>query len=178
MILSILDTDLYKFSTSYAYMKLYPNAVGTFEFTDRDNTEYTDEFIRDLMMEVIKLDHLSLSNQEFDWVKNKIRYIPTVYWEWLKSFRFDHNLVNITLDKDKHLHIQVTDYLYKVTLYEVPILAIVSELRNKFLNNNLTSLDEVYNIMRGYTFENVHIPRRIAYIDTASEDRKGLPSSV
>jgi len=145
MILSILDTDLYKFSTSYAYMKLYPNAVGTFEFTDRDNTEYTDEFISDLTMEIIKLDHLSLSNQEFDWVKNKIRYIPTVYWEWLKSFKFDHNLVNITLDKDKHLHIQVTDYLYKVTLYEVPILAIVSELRNKWLKNNLTSLDEVYN---------------------------------
>ena len=26
MVKSILDTDLYKFSTSYAYMKLYPEA--------------------------------------------------------------------------------------------------------------------------------------------------------
>ena len=32
MIYSILDTDLYKFSTSYAYMKLYPEAEGTFVF--------------------------------------------------------------------------------------------------------------------------------------------------
>lgn len=31
---SILDTDLYKFTTSYAYMKLFPQARGTFEFFD------------------------------------------------------------------------------------------------------------------------------------------------
>lgn len=34
---SILDTDLYKFTTSYAYMKLFPQARGTFEFFDRDS---------------------------------------------------------------------------------------------------------------------------------------------
>ncbi len=38
IIKSILDTDLYKFTTSYAYMKLFPQARGTFEFIDRDNT--------------------------------------------------------------------------------------------------------------------------------------------
>lgn len=32
---SILDTDLYKFTTSYAYMKLFPQARGTFEFLDQ-----------------------------------------------------------------------------------------------------------------------------------------------
>ena len=35
MILSILDTDLYKFSTSNAYFHLYPLAEGTFKFNDR-----------------------------------------------------------------------------------------------------------------------------------------------
>lgn len=34
IIKSILDTDLYKFTTSYAYMKLFPQARGTFEFID------------------------------------------------------------------------------------------------------------------------------------------------
>lgn len=60
---SILDTDLYKFTTSYAYMKLFPHAIGTFEFFDRDNTEYTEEFAEwmhledgDLDMEDIDLD--------------------------------------------------------------------------------------------------------------------------
>lgn len=35
LIQSIIDTDLYKLSTSYAYMKLYPEAQGTFTFTDK-----------------------------------------------------------------------------------------------------------------------------------------------
>lgn len=43
---SILDTDLYKFTTSYAYMKLFPQARGTFEFFDRDLTEYCGSRIR------------------------------------------------------------------------------------------------------------------------------------
>lgn len=55
IIKSILDTDLYKFTTSYAYMKLFPQAVGTFEFKDRDNTEYTEEFVEQLRIELYNL---------------------------------------------------------------------------------------------------------------------------
>lgn len=44
---SILDTDLYKFTTSYAYMKLFPQARGTFEFFDRDLTEYPEDFVQE-----------------------------------------------------------------------------------------------------------------------------------
>lgn len=63
---SILDTDLYKFTTSYAYMKLFPNAEGTFSFIDRDNTEYDEEFILMLNMELLNLYSLSLSIEEKD----------------------------------------------------------------------------------------------------------------
>lgn len=52
IIKSILDTDLYKFTTSYAYMKLFPQARGTFEFIDRDNTEYPEDFIERLYLEL------------------------------------------------------------------------------------------------------------------------------
>ena len=43
IIRTILDTDLYKFTTSYAYIKLFPYAIGTFSFKDRDGTEYSDD---------------------------------------------------------------------------------------------------------------------------------------
>lgn len=33
---TLLDTDLYKFTTSYAYIKLFPYAMGTFSFNDRN----------------------------------------------------------------------------------------------------------------------------------------------
>ena len=41
VIKSILDTDLYKLSMSYAYMKLYPEAEGVFEFFDRNQVKRT-----------------------------------------------------------------------------------------------------------------------------------------
>lgn len=132
---SILDTDLYKFTTSYAYMKLFPNAEGTFSFIDRDNTEYDEEFILMLNMELLNLYSLSLSIEEKDYMIANCRFIPAVYWEWLSSFKFDPSRVVISLDENKHLNIDVTDSLYKVTLYEVPILAIVSEVRNAWLSN-------------------------------------------
>ena len=128
MIYSILDTDLYKFSTSYAYMKLFPEAEGTFTFCDRNNLEFTDEDIDTLKLEFAKLSNLSLSLKEKNWCISNIKYIPKVYWEWLRWFHFDMAKIICWTDNEKHLHIEVTDNLYKVTLYEVPILAIVSEL--------------------------------------------------
>ena len=76
MILSILDNDLYKFSTSYAYMKLYPEAEGTFTFTDRDDTVYNEEFLTALNLELNKLRQLRLKVDEFYWCIEHIPYIP------------------------------------------------------------------------------------------------------
>ena len=90
IIKSILDTDLYKFTTSYAYMKLFPQATGTFTFTDRDNTEYPDEFIQQMYLELSNLGMHRLTKEEQDYMNS--------------------------------------DYLYKATLYEVPILVTSSSL--------------------------------------------------
>lgn len=144
--ISLLDNDLYKFSTSYAYMKLYPEAEGKFSFYDRNNTVFNDTFVENLKEEFIKLSELSLGLGEKQWCVKNIPYIPEVYWEWLRGFSFDFDKIIFWLDGDNHLHIEVTDKLYKVTLYEVPILAIVSELYTKKqggikIANCITALD-------------------------------------
>ena len=131
MIYSILDTDLYKFSTSYAYMKLYPEAEGTFSFTDRNKTICNKEFVDTLRMEFAKLSGESLTLAEKQWCIKNITYIPEIYWEWLSQFHFDMDKIICWIDDENHLHIEVTDKLYRVTLYEVPILAIVSELYSR-----------------------------------------------
>lgn len=69
-ILSILDTDLYKMSTSYAYMKLYPEAEGIFSFCDRNNIEFDEEFIESLKIEFTKLSMLNLTISEKRWCIN------------------------------------------------------------------------------------------------------------
>lgn len=135
IIKTILDTDLYKFTTSYAYIKLFPNAIGTFTFKDRDETEYTEGFLVALKSEIDNLNMVSLAQEELTYMATHCRFLPRVYWEWLSSFRFDSEKIEVYLDEQKHLHIEVTDYLYKATLYEVPLLAIVSEIKNLFQNH-------------------------------------------
>ena len=134
IIKSILDTDLYKFTTSYAYIKLFPYAVGTFSFKDRDETVYSDDFLNALKEEFNRLKGVGLTSDELEYMSVNCRFMPRVYWEWLSSFRFNPEIIEVYLDEERHLHIEVTDYLYKVTLYEVPILAIVSEIKNMFFN--------------------------------------------
>ena len=137
MILSILDTDLYKFSTSNAYFSLYPLAEGTFTFNDRAAEVYDEAFLSELKGALDDMCRLQLTDDEFDYVTRHIRYIARNYWEWLRGFRFDPSLIDCSLDAEGHLHIEVTDLLYKVTLYEVPILATVAELRNRRLGHRV-----------------------------------------
>lgn len=150
MILSILDTDLYKFTTSYAYMKLYPNALGTFEYVDRNNTVYDKGFLVELEKALCTLKEVSLTQEEFYKIsKNKwlSRFLPMSYWEWLMGFRFNPSKLQIWLDNEGHLHIRVTDYLYKVTLYEVPVLYTVSECYYKY-HNIQADIDLMYNNLK------------------------------
>lgn len=139
---SLLDTDLYKFTTSYAYVKLFPNAWGTFTFKDRDETICSDKFLSRLKAEVQDLAWVHLQPEELEYMSSHCRFVPRIYWEWLSSFRFDPEKVQIYLDDEKHLHIEVTDYLYKVTLYEVPLLAIVTEIQN-LISGNVADKEQV-----------------------------------
>ncbi|MBU3853431.1 MAG: nicotinate phosphoribosyltransferase [Candidatus Paraprevotella stercoravium] len=132
IIQNILDTDLYKFTTSYAYIKLFPYAEGTFTFQDRDQTVYTEEFLKTAKREIEKLREVKLTSEEQEFMTHHCRFLPPVYWEWLASFRFNPEKIDLRLDEEGHLHMEVTDLLYKVTLYEVPLLAIISEVKNKF----------------------------------------------
>ena len=135
MIHTILETDLYKFTTSYAYIKLFPYAMGTFSFKDRDETVYTEVFLSKLKAEVANLANVALTDKELEYMTRNCRFLPRVYWEWLSSFRFQPEKIDIYLDKEHHLNIEITDYLYKSTLYEVPLLAIVSEIKNQTQGN-------------------------------------------
>ena len=73
---SILDTDLYKFTTSYAYIKLFPYALGTFTFVDRDDTVYTEDFLRALREEIGKMPRVVLSTEEKEYMYHHCRFLP------------------------------------------------------------------------------------------------------
>lgn len=172
---SILENDLYKFSMSYYYQQIYPNAKGIFTFKDRNNTIYNEDFVDELKSNFRNLRNLFLDKSEFDWAVKSIPYIPKYYWEWLQGFRFNPNLIKVWLDNGQ-LHIEVSDLMYKVTLYEIPILAIVSELThwNAFYKGDILdkkhdiiqSLDKKINIAKEHNlfFADFGMRRRASYL--------------
>ena len=125
MIHTILDTDLYKFTTSYAYIKLFPYAMGTFSFKDRDDTAYTDTFLKELQEAVDSLAQTVLTAEELEYMTRHCRFLPRVYWEWLSSFRFQPEKVSIHLDEERHLNI----WRYPQSPYLCNVFFIVLDLR-------------------------------------------------
>ena len=124
---SVLDTDLYKFTTSYAYSKLFPRAFGEFEFVDRSSDDYPDGFDKLVKEELKSMEDLFLTSDEEQFLKKNLPYLPPTYIDFLKGFRFDSSEVKVWME-DKKLKIKATGLLYRVTLWETPILATVSEL--------------------------------------------------
>ena len=160
IISSILENDLYKFSMSYYYQVHYPKAWGTFTFHDRNNTKYSEEFVVALKEEIKALATLSLQPSEFAWAVKTIHYIPQCFWEWLCYFRFEPEKVEVWLDSEQHLHIEVSDAMYKVTFYEIPILAIVSELYHRHIGDGHQTHKELEQAMTPKMEEKVALAAR------------------
>ena len=133
IIQSVLDTDLYKFTTSYAYSKLYPRAYGQFRFIDRGKTTYPQGFAEELKKELQEMSKLALTKDEASLLSRELPYLPPTYIDFVRGFRFDPEEVKVEQDAEGHLSIIAEGLLYRVTLWETPILALVSELYYKML---------------------------------------------
>lgn len=166
---SILDTDLYKFSTSYAYLKKYPSAEGTFKFCDRNRKKRTPEFLRKFKETMAEASKLSLTDAEYEWCVENIPYIDAYYWQLLKTFRFNPDKITVWLDDEGVLQVEVTDVLWKCTLYEIFVLYVVTELQNELDGNRpeqvITRLKEKISIARehGFRFSEFGARRRFSY---------------
>lgn len=134
IIQSVLDTDLYKFTTSYAYSKLYPRAYGQFRFIDRGKTTYPQGFAEELKKEIKEMSKLALTKDEASFLYRELPYLPPTYIDFVRGFRFDPEEVKVEQDAEGHLSIIAEGLLYRVTLWETPILALVSELYYKKLS--------------------------------------------
>lgn len=128
IIRSVLDTDLYKFTTSYAYSKLYPRAEGQFRFIDRARLSYPDGFLEALKEEISAMSALALSRDEMQFLSRELPYLPPTYIDFLRGFRFDPSEVEVEFDDEGRLSITAQGLLYRITLWETPLLALVSEL--------------------------------------------------
>lgn len=132
IISSILDSDLYKFTQQQCILFGRSNGISyqdvdvVYEFINRGKTRFPGGFARILRDQVLQMSSVRLDDREFRWLRDNIPYLKRSYLEFLRGFRFDPTQVKIS-DKDS-LEIRVEGPWYSTVLWEVPLMAIISEL--------------------------------------------------
>lgn len=123
----ILDTDLYKLTMQQAVCQYYPRAKARYSFINRGETPFPDGFDKELLGYVQAMRELRLNGEEKAWLAGKCRYFHPVYLDLLEAYRFNPDEVSITQEGGE-LSITVEGYWYTSILWEVPLMALISEL--------------------------------------------------
>lgn len=121
---SILDTDAYKLHMQQAVYHRYRNTTVVAEFRCRSEDllgDYADE----IRQQIALMRNLALTEDEHAYLAS-LPFFQSDYLEWLKSFRFDPAQVQVTNDKGR-LKIRIAGLWYQTILWEVPLLAVISE---------------------------------------------------
>jgi nicotinate phosphoribosyltransferase len=128
IIKSILDNDLYKFTQQQAVVELYQRESVKYDFINRGKTTFPDKFDLRLRQELKMMEQLFLKESESNFLTKKCgRYLKPTYIDLLKSYRYDSSEIEITQNSGE-LAITITGYWYRTILWEVPLLALISEL--------------------------------------------------
>ena len=150
---SIIDSDLYKFSMQNAVIKRYPRSKVKYEFINRGNTEFPEGFDLKLREEIRWMETLNLKEEEADFLTEKCGdFLDPTYIDFLKGYRYNSSEVGI-IQEGGDLKITIQGYWYRTILWEVPLMAVISELYFKMTGKNLEKEDrkilEKRNIEKG-----------------------------
>lgn len=121
------DNDLYKFSVMLAIERLYPRAYVKYEFINRGETSFPSGFAEKLREEINNMANLRMTKQEKKYITRKCYYFDPVFIDFLEGYQYDPEEVKI-IQEDGNLKIEVEGYWYRTVLWEVPLMAIISEL--------------------------------------------------
>lgn len=158
MIKSLLDQDLYKFSMQQGILHQFPNTDVKFEFFCRSGRSFGANLVKlipQIKQEIKNLCTLSFTEEELQFLKDKLYYLKPDYINFLSIFRLEEKFVNV-YEKYDQLHIEIHGPWLHVSFFEVFILAIISELYNEQQTKNVaetalllnTSLNNTINLSR------------------------------
>ncbi len=128
IITSILDTDTYKISMMNFALSLFPDVVATYRFKNRGKQRFTSTFLLALQEQVNSLAEIKLLDEEYIYLKENLPYLTPGYIEYLKNYRFNPSNIFIKLTQDNDLELEIKGLWVDTILFEVPVMAIISEL--------------------------------------------------
>ncbi len=145
----LTDNDLYTFTVCYFYLNKFPRAHGRYTFIDRNNGTYPPGFAAALKRQLKAMESITVSDEEIAYMCKRCYYLPTWFYTFLKGYRFNADEVEVTQDSEGRLHITVEGLLWKTVFWEMPILAIISELKHRG-DGDLTAYDEAREYEKSY----------------------------
>lgn len=122
------DNDLYTFTCQYYILQTYPRAEVRYSFFDRNHTKYPEGFGKLLQEQINGMKDVVITDEEIEFMKNKIYFLPDWYYDFLRGYRFNPSEVHIFQDQSGYLSIIIEGKWYSTIMWEMPILSTISEL--------------------------------------------------
>lgn len=133
---SLLDTDLYKLTMMQVVFEKYTSVNVRYDFKCRsgnilEGIKNQKEFFIDLQNAINELCELRFTKEELDYLKS-IRFFKPNFLEYLRLFQLNREYIKISGSED--LKITIFGPWISTIFFEVPILAMISELYHKHCN--------------------------------------------
>lgn len=126
VITTLLDTDLYKYTMMQAVLHQHPAAEVEYRFRCRTpNVDFSACF-DDISREIDHLCTLQLTDDELDYLA-ELDYLKPDFIHFLRLFRLDRRFVELECI-DGRLELSIRGPWLHTILFEVPLLAIISEV--------------------------------------------------
>ena len=129
IITSLLDTDLYKFSMMQVVLHQFPGAQVEYRFKCRSRGVDLSPYIHEIRDEIRHLCSLRFTRAELSYLRG-LRFLKSDYVDLLRLFQLDEGFIDVRPAPDVECGIDITirgPWLHTI-LFEVPVLAIVSEV--------------------------------------------------
>lgn len=128
IVISLLDTDLYKFNMDQVIFHKHTDLNGEYYFRCRnEGVVFTREMFDEINEQIDYLCRLSFSRDELDYLRT-IRFIKHDYVEFLRLWRPLRDYVETSLSDAGELSIVVRGPLFSAMQFEIYLLEIVNEV--------------------------------------------------
>ena len=141
MLTSLLDNDFYKITMQNAVIKRFPYAHARYAFINRGEHAFPEGFGEALRGEVDRMATLRLSDEEKRYLQTTCPYLDPTYLDFLAGFRYDPSEVTIE-QQGSELSVVIEGPWYRTILWEVPLMAVISELWYQLRGVAVTKEDE------------------------------------
>ncbi|MEP8955633.1 nicotinate phosphoribosyltransferase [Escherichia coli] len=126
---TLLDTDAYKLHMQQAVFHHYHDVHVAAEFRCRGD-DLLGIYADSIREQVDAMQHLALQDDEYHWLSG-LPFFKADYLTWLRDFRYKPEQVTVTNDNGK-LNIRLAGPWREVIMWEVPLLAVISELAHRY----------------------------------------------